>query len=124
MTAALNPERPRQQTVVERSGKRDDQRVPCQRGGRRDPPAGRRNRLDLRRSDAKLTPVRRLERLALRIPPVSGNLQRVGVPGAKWSTQLLVRQNALLHAARIEEERVPRVIGVPEIGLHRKEGNG
>ena len=42
-------------------------------------------------------------------------------PAMQRASHLLVRTDATFHAARIEEQRVARVIGIPEVGVEREE---
>ena len=70
------------------------------------------------RTDAKRMTISSFERQAVGVGPRRPNVERISMPRAKRPPALPVRKDSpLLHAARIEEQRVARVIGAPEIGL-------
>ena len=74
-----------------------------------------------RRADPKYAPVLLLQRQAVFVAPLAADHERHSAPGVERAPHLLVRQNALLDAAGIEESREPRVVGAPELVVERQE---
>ena len=58
------------------------------------------------------------------IAPLAADDERHRPPGVQRAPHLLVRQDAVLHAARVEERREARVIGAPELVVERQERAG
>ena len=111
--AGRHPQRALQQAVVQRRGEDDCEGVPGALDRDLQAPAGRVQRALPGRSHAELAAERRDERLALGVAPVRIDLERVRAARRQRPTQLLVRQDAALDAARIVEDGEPRAVLVP-----------
>jgi hypothetical protein len=104
---SLDPDHPLQQRGVERLAELDAQRVA--RAGRRrvDRPAGRIDRLVIRRRDPVGARCARRQRVALRVTPPWVDDQRVTSARRERRADLLQRPHLALDAPRIDEEREP-----------------
>ena len=81
-------------------------------------------RLIIGRPDAQHAPEVLLQRQPVSVAPLAADDERHEWPASQRAAHLLVRQDAVLDAARIEERREARVIRAPELVVERQERAG
>jgi hypothetical protein len=118
----LDAQRALQEAVIERMWKPRRDGVARTAPNRRHLPYRERDRLHHWRGRHERSPIRTRERLSVRITPGRVDDERVLLAGAQGPSEPFIRQNARLHAPRIEEHRVARVRGIPEVAVEGKKG--
>ena len=115
-------ERSHENAMVEWPRESDDETI--SRTGRRarHRPIRERNRFVQDRTDTERVTVSAFERKPIGVGPRRRDVERVPAPRAKRTPALPVREDVVLHAARIEKQRVARVVRTPEVGLDGQKG--